>query len=196
MKALALGLALTSCQLQPAQPQPSIFITHTSDGRSITSTAKARPMGKAMGDISIAELNEFRRQEHPPSLERLCYLDSVERSSFVGTDRHAQLALEEDFKYLPQDPFRQAISTSDGGNFVARVGLAEECDTGAVGAILVIQDASNGKIVQAGMAFEPFMYLWPPKGDAPPTVSNCIRCDVYDFLVYDPKRRKFRLEGE
>ena len=192
MKVALIGIALASCQ---PKAQPSIFLSHEIDGIKIKESVKARPMGIWMGDLSTTDINNFRKQ-FAPSLRPICYLDPVGRASFVGTDRSAQRHIEEDLKAIPHDPFRQLMATSDGRNFVARIGLAEECFTGAVGAILVIQDAGSGEIVNADMDATPFMYLWPANDGGAVTVSNCVACDTYALLVYDAKRGNFTWETE
>ena len=192
MKAWMLGLALASCQ---PEARPSIFVFDDADNWWVKSKHKARPMGNAMGDLSIAKLNSFRRQVDP-KLVPFCYLEQVDWSSFVGVDRKTQLQIEEDIKLSTHDPFHQSLSTSDGRKFVARIGIAEECTAGVVWTIVVIQDSSNNKIEYAEWAGNAFLFLSPADNGDMIDISSCFACDVYNSLVYNPQRRKFTVDGE
>jgi hypothetical protein len=152
-------------------------------------------MGIWMGEISTATLNSYLKR-NVPAANPICYLQQVRWSSFVGVDRAAQSEIEKDRKSLTHYPFRQPFSTADGRKFVARIGLAEECYTGAAGAIVVIQDSSSGMIENVEMFFTPFMFLFPQEERGLITRAGCLECDNFDVLVYDVKSRKFTWESE
>ena len=194
MKALALGLALASCQPQPVQSQPTqpelpwIFVFHEPHSAWFYSGFKATPFGNSLGEIPIAAINGFRAVANP-----LCHVQQVERSSFVGVDRAAQLEIEADFKRFPHDPFRQEFVAPDGRKLIARIGLAEECESKALRSVVLVQDSNSGWIEYVDIHLNFFLFLFPQKEGGSIAKSSCLTCDENypGRSIYDADWREF-----
>jgi hypothetical protein len=192
MKILAIAAAMLATQAVAA---PSVFVGEDSNYAWYISKARARPMGKQIDAVSLSALNLYR-QENFPAFQPLCYVDALDRGSFVGTDRKTQLAIDATFRATLHDPFRQKFSTSDGRHFIAQVGLGEECDTGTLVSTIIVYEAQTRAIENVLEWSEtPFRFLWPGEQQALIFHSSCFECGDSNALFYDAGRRKFYWES-
>jgi len=155
-----------------------------------------RPMSKAIDGISVDAINAYRSAQGL-SPDKFCYVDSVDRDSYVATDRPTQLEINKTLAEQDHDPFQSTFTTPDSRSFTAKVGVFEECDGAKRGAILIVYETATKKIANT-LEWEdvPFRFLWPGKPPALLMQGQCFECGDANVLYYDAGRKRFYWEYE